>query len=71
MAEKIPGIEGKLSMMKTFYVGFINNPQLELDEFGSRIEKAVAQYPRFTAVFSSEDAIQIGKAVVDLSTSAE
>lgn len=68
--KEVPDLKGKLASMKSMYVGFLLNPELDSTSFRERVENAVAQFKQFTAVFSSESCITIGKTEIDYSASS-
>jgi len=55
-----------LDLMKTFYVGFIIDPQLHADEFRSKAQALVGQYKRYYLIFNEDDALEFGDLVVKL-----
>jgi len=67
--EALPEDKSKLETVRTFYIGFIVKPGLELNDFRSQVEDAVGQYERYRTAFSSGHTLEIGGETIDLSAS--
>lgn len=63
---KIDDLETKLSRMRTMFVGFVVNPQLDSEDFKKKVEQMIGQYQRYHLAVSTKDSIAFGDINVPL-----
>jgi len=62
-------IKEKMSLMSTFYIAFIVNPELESSHFLKNAQNIISKYSRFKMVCEKNNILDFGDVKVDLSQS--
>lgn len=64
---EIDDLQSKLSLTKTFYVGFLIPPTIKSDKFAEDAEELMKQYHRYKLSCSTNDTISFGDTKISLS----